>query len=146
MGKFRYYFGKNGAALQGLQKIKRNYYFFDSKCRMKKGGWQKVGNTKCYLDKTGKALTGVRIINEKFYWLGKNTRRDAKKTRQLQAAAVYEKDFSALKKLIGNPVSAEYMGSCYGAGEDGILTYKYFTVYTYREDGKEQFMGAEAVR
>lgn len=146
VGKFRYYFGKNGAALQGLQKIKGTYYFFDSKCRMKKGGWQKVGNTKCYLDKTGKALTGVRIINEKFYWLGKNARRDAKKTRQLQAAAAYEKDFSALKKLIGNPVSAEYMGSCYGAGEDGILTYQSFTVYTYREDGKEQFMGAEAAR
>lgn len=64
-----------------------------------------MGNTKCYLDKTGKALTGVRIINEKFYWLGKNARRDAKKTRQLQAAAVYEKDFSALKKLIEIPSS-----------------------------------------
>ena len=102
----------------GLKKEQGKYVYY-VKGKKVKNTWKTVGNTKCYLDKTGKALTGVRIINEKFYWLGKNARRDAKKTRQLQAAAVYEKDFSALKKLIGNPLKSEYMGSCYEAGEDG---------------------------
>lgn len=111
--------GEKGRQRKEWPEKEQGKYVYYVKGKKVKNTWKTVGNTKCYLDKTGKALTGVRIINEKFYWLGKNARRDAKKTRQLQAAAVYEKDFSALKKLIGNPLKSEYMGSCYGAGEDG---------------------------
>lgn len=38
---------------------------------------------------------------------------------------------------IGEPDSRDYAPSCFGDGEDGNLYYEGFTVYTYRENGKE---------
>ena len=43
----------------------------------------------------------------------------------------------ALYAAIGYPNGSEYAQSCIGAGEDGILYYSGFTVYTYRENGVE---------
>lgn len=43
----------------------------------------------------------------------------------------------ALQGYYGSPYSAEYGPSCIGAGEDGVLFYDGFTVYTYRENGVE---------
>ena len=39
---------------------------------------------------------------------------------------------------IGEPVSTDYAPSCLGSGEDGILEYADFLVYTYRENGSER--------
>ena len=38
---------------------------------------------------------------------------------------------------IGEPQDSSYASSCDGPGDDGELYYEGFTVYTYREDGKE---------
>lgn len=43
----------------------------------------------------------------------------------------------SLYAVYGSPNSSEYVPSCLGAGEDGILYYSGFTVYTYREGGAE---------
>ena len=42
-----------------------------------------------------------------------------------------------LYAAIGEPEGSSYASSCDGPGEDGELYYEGFTVYTYREDGKE---------
>ncbi|MBQ2895899.1 MAG: hypothetical protein IJE26_04240 [Oscillospiraceae bacterium] len=46
-----------------------------------------------------------------------------------------------LYALIGEPISADYAPSCLGGvatgGEDGMLYYDGFIVYTYREGGEE---------
>lgn len=56
----------------------------------------------------------------------------------LEKAQTYiEKDLSELIAEFGQPESAEYVSSCLGPGEDGMLTYSEFVVYTYREDGQE---------
>lgn len=44
---------------------------------------------------------------------------------------------SALIAVLGEPEDSSYASSCNGPGEDGELYYADFTVYTYREDGKE---------
>lgn len=39
---------------------------------------------------------------------------------------------------IGEPISADYASSCLGSGEDGILEYEDFLVYTYRNGESER--------
>ena len=54
------------------------------------------------------------------------------------AASLIGSPVSKLYKAIGEPVSVEeYTPSCLGPGEDGMLNYDGFTVYTYRENGLE---------
>ena len=48
------------------------------------------------------------------------------------------KDVSELYALIGEPSSSDYAPSCLGEGEDGILYYEGFSVYTYREGESER--------
>lgn len=56
----------------------------------------------------------------------------------LEAARKYVgKDVAKLYAAIGEPRGSEYVSSCLGDGEDGILYYDGFTVTTYRENGKE---------
>lgn len=141
VGSYKYYFGSGGAACTGVKKIKGAYYVFDKNGRMQKSGWATSGSYRYYLLSTGKAVTGVRLINGKFCSFASNGRYSKAKTKKIRAAAVYEKDFSALKALIGEPKSADYVAGCYGSGEDGILNYGTFTVYTYREGTKEIYMG-----
>ena len=45
---------------------------------------------------------------------------------------------SELIAAIGEPQSADYASSCLGSGEDGILEYADFLVYTYREGDSER--------
>ena len=46
---------------------------------------------------------------------------------------------SDLYAAIGRPTKGSlYVSSCNGPGEDGELYYDGFTVYTYKEDGKEE--------
>ena len=53
------------------------------------------------------------------------------------AEGCIEKSVDDLFALIGQPDSTDYAPSCLGPGEDGMLYYEDFIVYTYREDGKE---------
>lgn len=48
------------------------------------------------------------------------------------AKTFIDKNLDELKAAIGEPVDAYYEESCIGEGEDGILAYDYFTVYTFR--------------
>ncbi len=52
-------------------------------------------------------------------------------------------DVNALYGAFGYPGSTSYASSCMGPGEDGILYYDGFTVYTYREDGVETIQSVE---
>lgn len=55
------------------------------------------------------------------------------------ALAYVDQDVSALYEAIGAPVSSAYEASCAGDGDDGILEYEGFTVFTYREpDGSAE--------
>ena len=46
-------------------------------------------------------------------------------------------DINSFYAAFGYPNSSEYGPSCMGPGEDGLLYYSGFTVYTYRVDGVE---------
>jgi len=52
-------------------------------------------------------------------------------------------DVSALIAAIGSPSSRSYAQSCLGPGQDGVLRYNGFTVYTYKENGKETVQSVE---
>ena len=55
------------------------------------------------------------------------------------ALAFVDQDVSAMIAAIGEPVSASYEASCMGDGDDGILEYDGFIVFTYREkDGSAE--------
>ncbi len=55
------------------------------------------------------------------------------------ALAYVDQDVSALYEAIGEPLSSAYEASCAGDGDDGILKYDGFTVFTYREpDGSAE--------
>lgn len=49
-------------------------------------------------------------------------------------------DVSALYSVFGYPNGSDYGPSCLGSGEDGILYYDGFTVYTYRDDSGERIL------
>lgn len=53
------------------------------------------------------------------------------------AESCMEKSVSELYALIGEPESSDYAPSCLGDGEDGMLYYDGFIVYTYREGDEE---------
>lgn len=96
-----------------------------------------------YFDSKGRVKTGVAVIDGKFYRFTATGRLNRKGTKKIRSAAKYEKDFTALRKLLGKPKKSVYQTGCYGPGKDGILTYSGFTVYTYKENGKEIYMGVE---
>lgn len=134
----RYYFGKNGAACTGVKKIKGNIYCFNAKAQMQKSCWYQK---KYYLGKEGKAYTGIWAVDGKLYAFGVDGKKDTGKTELLQKSSVQGTDVAELKKLIGEPDSADYMASCMTwegqSGDDGILAYRNFTVYTFRYGEKE---------
>lgn len=147
IGGKKYYFKSNGNVATGSYKIKTTYYVFSTKGQLltsTKTRVVTVGKTKYYVDKNGKAVKGIDVIGGKFYSFQTNGAYDETKTKKLRDAAKYMKDFTALKKLIGNPTKTKYYsGSCFGPGKDGVLTYSRFKVYTYSYKGKVIFMGAE---
>ena len=49
-----------------------------------------------------------------------------------------------LLEQLGEPLSQSYEESCSGPGDDGIWQYEGFIVFTYREDGAETVVDAEA--
>lgn len=55
------------------------------------------------------------------------------------ALACVDQDVAALYEAIGEPLSSAYEASCMGDGDDGILEYDGFIVFTYREkDGSAE--------
>ena len=62
------------------------------------------------------------------------------------ALAFVDQSVTALYEAIGEPISSSYEYSCSGPGDDGLLTYDGFIVFTYREpDGSaEVVIDAEA--
>jgi glucan-binding YG repeat protein len=147
----KYYFKSNGDAAIGSYKIEGTYYIFNAKgqlCNTKKKVVT-VNSVKYGVNKNGKALLGIQVIGENFYSFSNSGKYDATKTKKLQSAAKEKKSMTNLYKLIGKPKKSKYLYGCYGTdGKDGILTYKNFTVYTYKyttgkNKGKEIFMGVE---
>ncbi len=53
-------------------------------------------------------------------------------------------DVSALYAAVGQPKDSFYEYSCSGPGDDGVLYYDGFLVFTYRENGVETVVDAEA--
>lgn len=53
------------------------------------------------------------------------------------------KSVGSLISAIGSPSSRSYAPSCLGEGQDGELKYSGFTVYTYKENGKETVQHVE---
>lgn len=125
VGKDRYYFGKTG--------------------KVQKKKWLTIGKGRYYFTKSGKVQRGTAVVKGKLYsFHSKTGKLNKAKTKKIQAAAKYRKNFATLKKLIGKPKKSRYYsGSCYGPGKDGVLKYTGFTVYTYKYGGKEIFMGVE---
>ena len=54
-----------------------------------------------------------------------------------------DKPIEDLYKVIGQPLSSDYASSCLGDGEDGLLVYDGFVVYTYREGDVETVYDVE---
>lgn len=79
------------------------------------------------------------------------TKKPTKKAVQKQTTASKKaiaqkyvgKDVASLIAAVGSPSSRSYANSCLGSGEDGELRYSGFTVYTYRENGKETVQHVE---
>lgn len=53
------------------------------------------------------------------------------------ARSLLDQPVSELCAQIGEPESSDYASSCMGDGEDGLLFYDGFGVYTYREGDSE---------
>lgn len=64
-------------------------------------------------------------------------------TKKAYAKKCIGKSVKHLISAIGKPISRDYQQSCFGPGEDGLLKYKGFSVYTYREGGKETVQSVE---
>ena len=59
------------------------------------------------------------------------------------ALSLIDQPVSELFAQIGEPESSDYAPSCMGEGEDGMLFYDGFIVYTYREGDVETVYDAE---
>ena len=59
------------------------------------------------------------------------------------ARGLIDQPVSELYAQIGQPESSDYAPSCMGEGEDGMLFYDGFIVYTYREGDVETVYDAE---
>ena len=58
--------------------------------------------------------------------------------------ALVGQDVANLYAIAGQPQDSHYEYSCSGPGDDGILYYQDFIVFTYVEDGVETIVDAEA--
>ena len=119
----------------------RKHYYVDGK--MVKNRFYMIGSYRYFFDSKGKVKTGIAVIGQKFYRFTSTGKLNETGTKKIRSVAKYEKNFASLRKILGKPKKSAYMAGCYGPGEDGILTYDGFIVYTYRENGKEIYMGAQ---
>ena len=132
--KYRYYFGKNGAAYAGKVKNSRMVPSVRS-----------IKGAKYAFDQKGRMLKGIYAVNMKFYCFASNGKLDPKKTGLLRKASVYEADGSVLRTLLEQcglkPEKVQDFGfSCHGAGTDITYTYANFSFIVYQEpSGKQLF-------
>lgn len=132
----RYYFGSNGAAYAGrkiygtnvpaIKLINGKYYGFGTEGRM---------------------LRGIYVVNGKFYVFDSNTGiGNEQKSAILRSASAYEKDASKLRSLLGKPKKVKVLESCYGDGQDLLLSYSTFYVNLFRnQQGKEIVLGVYGI-
>ena len=57
--------------------------------------------------------------------------------------ALVGQNVESLYAIAGQPTSSRYEYSCIGPGDDGVLTYPDFLVFTYVENGVETIVDAE---
>ena len=67
-----YYFGKNGNAVTGTQKIGKKYYCFDKQGHRRTGFIKNKKGTCYYSEKDGHRVSGWNTIDGKQYYFGKN--------------------------------------------------------------------------
>lgn len=130
-----------GKGYTGKIKYKKSYYLFKQGSLSTGGAKHTVSAAGAVYgaSKAGKMLTGTHVIKDKLMVFKANGKRSAAKTKRLRKAAKRGKSYEAFVKVAGNPQSVRYIsGSCYGAGDDGVVKYKYFYLYTFRsaETGK----------
>ncbi|NCA31469.1 L,D-transpeptidase family protein [Adlercreutzia muris] len=88
-GGERYYFGSDGLAVSGRQKIDGAWYWFGDDCRMQTG-WVTWGNgTKSFFDWDGKALTGWRSFNGVKYYFDPSTAMSLRWSQKLGGSWYY---------------------------------------------------------
>lgn len=77
--------------------------------------------------------------------LAEPTPQDVVELTPLELAKTFiDGDLALLVEAFGEPVESSYETSCMGDGDDGILTYDGFTVYTYLDtDGTETVLDVE---
>lgn len=129
---------RTGKGYTGAVKYKGAYYVF-------KAGKLSVGMAKHTVaassgavygvSKAGKALAGTHVVSGRLFAFKANGRKNAAKTAKLRKASKAGRSYAAFMKVAGKPLKVRYIsGSCYGNGDDGIVTYKNFYLYTFRSN------------
>ena len=85
----RYYFGADGLAVAGSQKIEDCWYFFDDGCRMQTGWVTWKNGTKSFFDWDGRALTGWRSFNGVKYYFDPSTAMSLRWSQKLDGSWYY---------------------------------------------------------
>lgn len=136
---------KVSADYSGSVKHKGSYYVFKNGSISTGSAKHTVtiGDTVYGVSASGKALTGVHVVKGKLFAFKSNGAKDAAKTSKLRKLGKEGMDAEAFIEAAGKPSKRKYIsGSCYGNGDDGIITYKNFYLYTFRSSvtGKEQVL------
>jgi len=85
----RYYFGSDGLAVAGRQKIGDCWYYFDDECRMQTGWVTWKDGTKSFFDWDGRALTGWRSFNGVKYYFDPSTAMSLRWSQKLGGSWYY---------------------------------------------------------
>ena len=115
----RYYFGKNGAAYAGSEKL-----------GVKTPAVKKIDGKYYGFGVDAKMLKGTYFINEKFYVFSSNGTFDSARSSSLRRAYGYEKKAAQLKKLLGKAKKTESLNGCYGSGKEYLIYYPNFVLNT----------------
>lgn len=115
----RYYFGKNGAAYAGSEKL-----------GVKTPAVKKIDGKYYGFGVDAKMLKGIYFINEKFYVFSSNGTFDSARSSSLRRAYGYEKKAAQLKKLLGKAKKTESLNGCYGSGKEYLIYYPNFVLNT----------------
>ena len=113
----RYYFGSDGLAVAGRQKIGDCWYFFDDGCRMQTGWVTWKDGTKSFFDWDGRALTGWRSFNGVKYYFDPSTAMSLRWSQKLDGRWYYFDSASRMTR--------------------GIVTWKDGTKSYYDSQGRE---------
>ena len=109
-----YYFGKNGNALTGAQKIGKKYYCFDKQGHRRTGFIKNKKGTCYYSEKDGHRVSGWNTIDGKQYYFGKNAcyvkgRNKIKKSTIFSVLKVFFLKMGGTRKATGKSVTTRRM-------------------------------------